>query len=104
MLRALKNWFGYKSTTRKSGKHSRRPQRLRPKLEILEHRMAPAVITWVGGTNGGANNFYATDWDTATNWNPQRLPGANDQVVIDQTSPFDITHSINNRETIQGLT
>src|SRR5262245_6597926 len=40
----------------------RRSSTYRPRLELLESRLAPAVHTWTGG--GGANNH----WSDADNW------------------------------------
>src|SRR5262249_52073257 len=46
----------------------------RPRVEYLEDRLAPATVTWVGGTSGS--------WGLAGNWSTAALPGAGDDVVI----------------------
>jgi hypothetical protein len=45
MLRALKDWFGGKRSSRAGGKHSARPaRRVRLELEALEDRTVPTVV------------------------------------------------------------
>jgi len=60
------------------------PQRLdrsqkfcRPHLEALEDRLAPAVVFWDGGTQG-----TGTDWNEASNWVGDVLPGPGDDARI----------------------
>ncbi len=43
-----------------------------------------ATVTWVGGSG---------DWDTATNWSTDSLPGTNDDVVIGAGVSITVTHS-----------
>ena len=59
---------------------SRTGGRCRPALEVLEDRVLPATVFW----NVDADGF----WDVAANWRDDqgvsRLPGAEDDVVIDR--------------------
>jgi hypothetical protein len=48
--------------------------RFRPRLEVLEDRTLPAVITW--------NSPLSGDWAVAGNWDLNRLPTVLDDVVI----------------------
>jgi hypothetical protein len=60
--------------------------RFRPRIEILEDRLAPAVATW-SNPAGGA-------WETPSNWSAGNLPGPADDVVIDTlNSGAVITHA-----------
>lgn len=53
---------------------------VRPTLEILEDRLAPAVVSWNVNASGS--------WNVASNWiddqGVSRLPGPDDDVVIDR--------------------
>jgi fibronectin-binding autotransporter adhesin len=54
------------------------PKRVRPLLEALEDRWAPAITaTWQGGTN----NL----WSVGTNWSGGQAPGLGDTAIIDGT-------------------
>src|SRR5262249_17561333 len=55
----------------------------RPSLELLEVRLAPATITWVGGSG---------DWNTTTNWSGGALPAPSDDAVM-CTPGITVTHS-----------
>ncbi len=46
-----------------------------PRLDELEDRTAPAVVTW----DGGGSNLL---WTTVANWSGNALPTANDEAVI----------------------
>jgi RHS repeat-associated protein len=50
-----------------------------PGVEILEGRLAPAIVTWTG--LGTTNN-----WSQAANWSTGKVPTAADTVVFDGTS------------------
>ncbi|MFT3882186.1 MAG: carboxypeptidase regulatory-like domain-containing protein [Gemmatales bacterium] len=70
-----------KSTCNKSKVASRsqtaiKPRRFRPQLEILEDRVVPATIHWNLDTSGF--------WDDAANWDLNRVPNSNDDVIIDR--------------------
>src|SRR5262249_32689699 len=43
-------------------------------LEHLEDRSVPALITWIGPSEG--------DWNNAANWDSKSVPGMKDDVVI----------------------
>ncbi len=59
---------------------------IRLKLEELEVRAAPAVFTWANSSGG--------NWGVATNWSPQGIPGANDDVIIPAlASNLTVTHN-----------
>src|SRR5262245_29579143 len=51
-------------------------QPFRPKFEILEERLVPAVVNWVNDGDGF--------WDVGSNWDTGAVPTANDDVVIDR--------------------
>src|SRR5947209_8722035 len=59
-------------------------RRLPLRLELLEDRIAPALNNWVGPAVGG-------DWNTATNWSANAVPGSGDDVNISITGT--VTHS-----------
>ncbi len=66
----------------------RRPVRYRKLwLEALEERIAPATITW-GNLAGG-------NWDSPANWVGGVLPGASDDVVINnfECRALTVTHA-----------
>src|SRR6516225_6974243 len=60
----------------------------RLRLEVLDDRTLPSVVTWIN-TAGG-------DWDTPANWlddhGVSRLPGPGDNAVIDLPNII-VTHS-----------
>jgi RHS repeat-associated protein len=74
----------------------------RPPLyaETLEGRVLPSTVTWINPAGG--------DWDTAANWQDDkgvnRLPGPNDDAVINVAGNVTITHSQNVTDTIKSLT
>ena len=72
-----------------------RPSRRRPRLELLEDRIAPAMIVW-GNSSGG-------DWDTAANWHGGVKPGPADDAVINIAVTNPITHSQNTADVIKSL-
>ena len=72
-----------------------RPSRRRPRLELLEDRIAPAMIVW-GNSSGG-------DWDTAANWQGGVKPGSADDAVINIAVTNPITHSQNTADVINSL-
>ena len=72
-----------------------RPSRRRPRLELLEDRIAPAMIVW-GNSSGG-------DWDTAANWQGGVKPGPADDAVINIAVTNPITHSQNIADVINSL-
>src|SRR6516162_9535841 len=82
------------------------PKRYRPAwrrwlhLEVLEDRILPSTVTWINLAGGG--------WDTAGNWRDDqginRLPGPNDDAVINVAGNVTITHSQNVTDTIKSLT
>jgi hypothetical protein len=54
-----------------------RPSRRPLRLELLEDRLAPAVVNWSGGATG-----TGTDWNDNANWVGNARPGATDDAVI----------------------
>jgi hypothetical protein len=68
-----------------ANRKTRRPSRfrqlfLRPRLELLEDRIAPAVRTWTGG---GSNDL----WSNRDNWDGTvSVPTNGDDVVIPNTA------------------
>src|SRR3954469_23715476 len=65
-------------------------------LEVLEDRIMPASVTWVGGSG---------DWDNAANWSDgavNRLPGPDDDAVIG-VAGISVTHSVGSH-TVKSLT
>src|SRR6516165_8555205 len=73
---------------------SRRPRRRhRLFLEPLETRLAPATVSWISATGG--------DWDTASNWSGGAVPGATDDVVINQ-SGITVTHATGTIDSINS--
>src|SRR5262249_61604467 len=55
----------------------RRQRTVRPSVEPLEDRLAPAVILWDGGPTG-----TGTNWNDRLNWAGDVLPGAADDAQI----------------------
>jgi hypothetical protein len=51
----------------------------RPTLEILEHRTAPATVTWTNPAGGA--------WENPANWSTGSLPGPGDDVLIANLNP-----------------
>lgn len=53
----------------------------RPRVELLEARLAPAILTWVGDVDG--------NWDTKlitnTNWSTDALPKSGDTLIFGST-------------------
>lgn len=57
--------------------------RFRPQLEILENRLAPALITWQGGWQDPILPITEPrNWHQPGNWLPATEPGPADDVVI----------------------
>jgi len=72
-------WYpGFRSSRMGSKRsYSRRPRTTRChrlRLELLEGRILPSQVTWINPQGG--------DWDTASNWNTQSVPGPADDVII----------------------
>lgn len=68
--------------------------RRRPQLELLEDRLVPAVVTWVGGSG---------DWDTPSHWSTGSLPTPADDVLIN-TPSVTVTHSQSANDSVRTLT
>jgi hypothetical protein len=64
----------------------------RPRVEVLEDRLVPAAVSWVGGASGS--------WALAGNWSTGTLPGAGDDVAIN--GPVTVTHAAGS-DTIHSL-
>jgi len=55
-------------------------RRVGPRLETLEERCTPSVVTWDGEGGDGL-------WDNPLNWSNDALPGGDDSVHIGEDSP-----------------
>src|SRR5262245_29372732 len=66
----------------------------RARLEALEDRLAPAVVTWVGGSG---------DWDTPSHWSTGSLPTPADDVQIN-TPGITVSHTQFNTDVVHSLT
>ncbi len=58
---------------------------------------APAqTVSWTGAGDG-------TSWSDAANWNPQTIPGAGEEVVIDETMNSAYTVQLSTARTVARL-
>src|SRR6516225_8109239 len=89
--RGKHNSSSSRSKKRSCSKRQRTPP---PWIEPLENRVL--LSTWANPAGG--------DWDTASNWQGEVLPGPNDDVVINLPGNFTVTHSQNVTDTIRSLT
>jgi hypothetical protein len=93
-LRSLRSRF----ESARLPRNRRRPRtqagaRYRLGLELLEDRLTPSTVTWVGSSG---------DWNTGTNWSNGVGPGAGDDAVINTAN---ITvHLSTNVHTVQSVT
>src|SRR4051812_35445445 len=78
-------------------KHRARARPCTPRLDILEDRIMPALVNWIGGSG---------DWNTVANWRDDamviRLPGPEDDAVIN-VAAITVTHSAG-AHTVKSLT
>ena len=58
-------------------------RRARPHLEALEVRAVPSTVSWISSTSGA--------WTTAADWSTLAVPGAGDDVVINESSTVTVT-------------
>jgi hypothetical protein len=94
--RCWERWLG--SLWNRTSKPSpRRRKRYLALLEGLEDRIAPATVSWVGGSGDWANLANWRD-DTGVN----RLPGPGDDAIINVTG-ISVTHNLGSH-TVQSLT
>src|SRR6516164_9842420 len=95
----LRSVAAQQSRPRQRNRLSRKSRRLLH-LEALEDRILPSTVTWI--------NLAGGDWDTAANWRDDqginRLPGPNDDTVINVAGNVTVTHSQNVTDTIKSLT
>src|SRR5262249_13401014 len=56
---------------------------VRPRLESLEDRVQPSTVSWISSASG--------QWATAANWSTGAVPGAGDDVVINQSATVTVT-------------
>jgi hypothetical protein len=81
IVRAYRSFFSRRAAMRRPYQMARRPW-----LEQLEDRLAPATVTWTGGSG---------NWTTAGDWTDNlgvhRVPGANDDVVINRSVAVTVT-------------
>ena len=101
MITDLSHWFTArrkhplgpsKSDSTRTGR-GRRRRRL--SLETLESRRLLATITWAASGGG--------DWDTATNWSPQQVPGSGDEAIINLSSAGTVSLSSNNADEVYNV-
>jgi hypothetical protein len=87
---------------RRGRRAAQRPRtvRARPRVEALEDRTLPAVVTWISSISGA--------WDVGSNWSTGRKPGAADDAVIDapgltvrHSTGADSVHSITSNGTLE---
>jgi len=71
------------SPVRRSDRRFSARRVFRPRLECLEERAVPAIVTWIHPGDG--------DWNDGANWSSGSKPGLNDDVVIN--TPYTITYS-----------
>src|SRR5262249_5673141 len=95
----LRNWFhGSRSHSRKAKRGRRKAAPPRPysklHLELLEHRLAPATHTWIGGVPGNA-------WSNDGNWMEGMAPMVGEANVVLIFGPTTFLTSTND---ITGLT
>lgn len=75
-------------------KHRRGRRNTRPASELLEPRTLLAAVMW----DGGGGNL---DWNNASNWSTDQLPGAGDDVTID--APGEVTIEVSSDVAIHSL-
>ncbi len=63
-----------RANERSLGRALRPYRRLRPRCELVEDRTLLSTVTWINANSG--------DWDTASNWNTNKVPTSADDVVI----------------------
>ena len=89
-----------RDSTRAGQRRPLRPRRWRNHfllgLERLENRTLLSTISW--------NNPSGGDWDTASNWSSNSVPGAGDDAVISIAVTNPITHSLSNSDEVRSLT
>ncbi len=85
LLRKLRGRFSPWHLKTRKRRPCRRAGRLR--VEPLEDRTVPSTVTWTNPAGG--------DWDTPGNWSGGAVPGAGDDVVINQPGGATITHAQN---------
>src|SRR5262245_31371546 len=56
---------------------------LQLQLETLEDRTVPVAISWAINASGS--------WNVASNWSPQQVPGAGDDVTINVAAAITVT-------------
>lgn len=76
-----------------SPKSSTRKLTYRPRLELLEDRMAPATLTWQSAPPG--NNL----WSNPANWSGGVIPHNNDTLRFLNDTPTNVNHTANNNLT-----
>jgi hypothetical protein len=65
-----------------------------PRVESLSERILPSTVTWINPTGG--------DWDTAANWDANRVPTAGDNAVIPQ-SDITVTHASATADAVRSI-
>jgi hypothetical protein len=68
---------------------------VRPRLESLEDRTAPATIAWINPVGGS--------WDVATNWDLGRTPQSDDDVVIGRLDYGAVVDHATGNDTVQSV-
>src|SRR5262249_19378104 len=67
----------------------------RPRLELLEARTLPSMVTWINPAGG--------DWDTGSNWDANRVPNASDDAVLSLLG-ITVTHSTAASDSVSSVT
>src|SRR5579871_2179914 len=66
-------------------------------LETLEDRVTPTAFSW-------NTSVLAGNWNTATNWSPNGIPGASDTVTFGGAPTGQVTVSLNGNEAASTVT
>lgn len=91
----------FRRKNRRYSKAARRRRLFLPQFERLEDRLMLATVNWIGGSG---------DWNTPANWQDDalpipvnRLPGPDDDAVINVAAAVSVTHS-SASHTVKSLT
>ena len=78
---SLRHWLREVKEKGFGATKARQSRRFRPRVEDLEHRVAPAVRIWDGVQDLGGATANA-NWTTASNWVGDIAPQAGDDLVF----------------------
>jgi hypothetical protein len=74
----LRKWARKIMGSRRSRPARSRPSRAVPQLELLEDRLTPSAVSWIGSGDG-------TSWTDGRNWSGGATPAPGDDVTINST-------------------